>query len=264
MIHLITNDNRHLYTGQIEQLHRLRKRIFVDELGWQLQVTGDGEYDVYDDERAVNLVGFDEHGQIEVATRMRPADDKALLTDLFPHLIAADEPPINDATTWEFTRTIAIGRARGSRGVLRKAQLRVAMLEVARNANARRIVGITDVLWLPTVYDTGWSIRLLGLPAPYAEGNGIAFEIAASEAHLAAMREQWGVDRALLYLTPEVARDVPPLQLEQLLTAYRALTSPEQTLALALAKRAGEVDDEQALAMIEWVKRELKGETPHA
>ena len=264
MIHFIDCRNRHLYTEQIEQLHRLRKRIFVDELGWKLEVRGDGEYDVYDDERAVNLVGFDDQGQIEVATRMRPADDRSLLTDVFPHLVAADEPPINDASTWEFTRTIAIGRARGSRGAFRKAQLRVAMMEVARAAKAQRIVGITDVLWLPTVYDTGWTIRLLGLPAPYDEGNAIAFEIAASEDHLTAMREQWSVDRAMLHLTPELVRDVPPLEMEQLLTAYLDLASPEQALALALAKRVGEVDEDHGLALIEWVRRELGGEKPHA
>ncbi|MET0138331.1 MAG: acyl-homoserine-lactone synthase, partial [Sphingobium sp.] len=44
---------------ELDALHRARKSVFIDELGWQLRVRDGMEHDEYDDERAMHIVGFD-------------------------------------------------------------------------------------------------------------------------------------------------------------------------------------------------------------
>ena len=104
MIHLIQAANRHLYTAELTELHRERRRQFIEGRGWPLQVRGDGEYDAYDDDAADYLVGFSTGGRIEAACRLRPTHAGGLIPDLFRHLVASTEPPPAAAGSWECTR----------------------------------------------------------------------------------------------------------------------------------------------------------------
>ena len=67
MIHLVTLANRHLYVEAMADLHRLRRKHFVEERGWTLEIRDDGEYDAYDDDAAAYLIGFSAQRAIEVA-----------------------------------------------------------------------------------------------------------------------------------------------------------------------------------------------------
>ena len=45
MVHIVTNLNRGSFKRQIDQMHRDRKRLFVDRLKWDVSVV-DGEFEV--------------------------------------------------------------------------------------------------------------------------------------------------------------------------------------------------------------------------
>ena len=92
-------------------MFRLRKRIFVDELGWNLPHDGERERDAYDGEHAVYLLDFDE-GRVVAAQRVRPTADRSMLSDPFPAAVITVDRPVNDATTWEMTRGFVVGRFR--------------------------------------------------------------------------------------------------------------------------------------------------------
>jgi N-acyl-L-homoserine lactone synthetase len=229
MIHVVTSINATLYRDALAEMHALRKQHFVDERGWKLDVIDGGEYDCYDDARAVYFLALSSEGWVEVSIRARSADDRCLLTDVFPHMIDPKEEPLNAPGVWELTRYFAVSAARGRSGKKRRAELRLAVLKYVRGRGAHKLVSMTDTYFLPPLLRCGWTVRLLGPPSPYPEGEAIAFEIDCTLEGIARMRETNGLDgRYLLEVSPDL--DLPPLpphELELLLTANKGLSADE-------------------------------------
>ena len=60
VVHIVTNLNRGRFKRQIDQMHRDRKRLFVDRLKWDVSVTdGEFEIDEFDTDRAIYLIETD-------------------------------------------------------------------------------------------------------------------------------------------------------------------------------------------------------------
>ncbi len=193
MLHLITYDNRSLYERDIDALHRARKAVFVDELGWRLSVRDGMEFDEYDDDRAMHIVGFDSDENVAMGIRIRPADDRSMLGDHFAHHLPAGMRPIGDGRTWEVSRGFCRERGLRRGAMMRKAACMLAPLEIALEAGIDRYVGFTDVRMLSLYYHVGWKLSLLGDPQPYGEGDGVAYEAEVSATVVADIRRAWGI-----------------------------------------------------------------------
>lgn len=199
MLHLVTERNRSLYEQEMAALHRARKAVFVDELGWRLRVVDGMEFDEYDDARAMHIVGFDEdhtigpNRAISMSLRMRPADDRCMLLDHFAHHLPRRMRPTNDGSTWEVSRGFSLERGLSRAALKRKAACMIAPLEVALSAGVDRYVGFTDVRMLGLYYHVGWKLNLLGEPQSYGEGIGVAYEAEVSSRVIADIRRTWGL-----------------------------------------------------------------------
>lgn len=193
MIHLVTQTNAHLYETEITQLHRVRKAVFIDELGWQLASRDGLEFDEYDDERASNIIGFSATGEVVMGLRFRPADDRSMLADHFPQVLPAGMRPLDDGRTWELSRGFCVERGVKAQDIRRKAACMIAPLEIALHAGIDRCVGFTDVRMLDFCYGVGWKLTLLGAPMNYGEGDAVAYELDVSQSSLDDMRRMWGL-----------------------------------------------------------------------
>jgi len=193
VFHLITDHNRALYRGELERLHRARKAVFVDELGWGLRVRDGMEYDEYDDARAMHIIGFDTAGDVAMGIRVRPADDRSMLVDHFAHHLPAGLRPFDDGRTWEVSRGFCRERGIRKPHLMRKAACMIAPLEIALEAGVDRYVGFTDVRMLNLYYHIGWKLNLLGDPMPYGEGDGVAYEAEVSAQVVRQIRQTWGL-----------------------------------------------------------------------
>jgi len=193
VLHLITSHNRHLYSLELDALHRARKVVFVDELGWQLRVEDGMERDEYDDERAMHIVGFDSAEDVAMSIRVRPADDRSMLADHFSHHLPRGMRAIDDGRTWEVSRGFSRERGLKRAVLMRKAACMIAPLEMALEAGVDRYVGFTDVRLLGLYYHIGWKIDLLGDPMPYGEGDGVAYQAEVSNAVVRDIRQTWGL-----------------------------------------------------------------------
>lgn len=92
------------YRKLLDQMFRLRKRVFFDELGWEVPVNGDAERDAYDDLRPAYLLWTDEEREtLYGSLRLLPTTGPTLLNDVFratyPNDIDLCHPVI-----WEGTR----------------------------------------------------------------------------------------------------------------------------------------------------------------
>lgn len=267
MIHVVTAGNRGLYADALAEMHRLRRVHFVEERGWSaLTVRDGGEYDQYDDEQAIYLLCLEEDGRLSCSMRMRPARDASMLTDIFPHLVAADEPSLNRNDVWEISRFFAAAHCRGRGGARRRAEVRLAALEVARSRGINRLIGMIDLEMLPPMLDgSGWRVRPLGLPAPYDEGIAQAIEVQVSQGAVEEMVETLGLEPGVcLELEPARTPLLPPHEIETLLRLAQT-SSDRSRILVALVRRIlalqDEADEAEILGMVAYVEALVNGET---
>lgn len=189
MIHIVNQSNRHLYARQIWDMNVVRHRSSVRPGDWDGLTVFDGApIDDMDDERAVYLMALDDDGALQGAVRARPTDDKSLLFDRYPHLVAPDQPDLRGTQTWEGSRVFTTdafrtSRQPGHRGFL---GLNLASREVALDAGASRIVGMIDVRGLDRLTPIAPAgIRILGLPAEYGYGVMVGASVEVSTSSIA-------------------------------------------------------------------------------
>ncbi|MEP3199213.1 MAG: acyl-homoserine-lactone synthase [Lentilitoribacter sp.] len=94
----------HKYESLLQQMYRLRKKVFFDQLNWDVPVSGDIEKDTYDEANPVYLVWCDDDKmKLYGAVRLMPTTGPTLLYDVFrntfPDLTSFEAPGI-----WEGTR----------------------------------------------------------------------------------------------------------------------------------------------------------------
>ena len=204
MIHLITRSNRRLYAAQLRAFHHERREQFIVERKWNLTERDGGEYDAYDDGEALYLVGLSAEGELEVGCRLRPTLDGGVIPDVFPHLVAAQEPALRTPGVFECTRYFSTRRVRGRRGFEARSRLHLAMQECVRDRGGHRLLGFADLSLLAHLRRySGLRIRPVGLPAPYDEdGVTIAFEIGVAEADLFDTRRRLEIPTRQLFEAP--------------------------------------------------------------
>lgn len=239
MIHLVTAANRAAYARQIEEMHRLRWKFYIEERGWgrlrEIQEVEGYERDEYDDDRAVYVMGIDADGGVTGSMRLRPTDDKSLLADHFPHLIddTADFTPAPD--TWEITRIVRKPENRSKDHTLRFA-MNTAMLEMAVCRGVRKFVATSDSFLVAQTRSV-WrhKFRPLGLPMPYAEGEAIALDFDADEESLQMTRERAGIVSTQMFELGPLVPDRPMIDvvLAERIARLASLAQPDALLEMA-------------------------------
>jgi acyl homoserine lactone synthase len=104
----------------ISQMHRLRKSVFSDQLGWNVSVIGDIEIDGYDALDPVYVICHDETFNVLGAVRLLPTIGFNMLDDTFKALLPGGVR-IASPLIWEMSRFTV--QSNGSR---RNDLLRVA------------------------------------------------------------------------------------------------------------------------------------------
>ncbi|WP_160106030.1 MULTISPECIES: acyl-homoserine-lactone synthase [unclassified Azospirillum] len=90
------------HTDLVWRIQELRRRIFVEHLGWPLSVDGDRERDQFD--RKDTIYGAVVENAVPVACwRLLPTDKPYLLADVFPHLTDGESLPHSNSV-WEISR----------------------------------------------------------------------------------------------------------------------------------------------------------------
>ena len=228
MIHLVTHKNRRLYEREMRDFHSERRQQFIVERGWRLAERDGGEFDDYDDDQALYLLGFSPDGGLEVGCRLRPTVDGGVLPDVFPHLIADHEPSLHTQGVYECTRYFSTARARGRRGFEARSRLHIAMQECVRDRSGHRLLGFVDLPLLTHLRRySGLRIRPVGLPAAYGEdGVTVAFEIGVTTEDLQDTRRRLEIPTRQLFEAPEwTPTGTPVIALAQ---ALAVLTEGEE------------------------------------
>src|SRR5258706_13975922 len=87
MIRIVTQDNARHYVSSLHQMHRIRKAVFKDRLGWDVIVSGELEVDEYDALGPSYLLSMDRDGAVNGCVRLLPPTGPNMLPDLFPSFV---------------------------------------------------------------------------------------------------------------------------------------------------------------------------------
>ncbi|HWW63140.1 MAG TPA: acyl-homoserine-lactone synthase [Sphingomonadaceae bacterium] len=194
-IDLISPDERQLFASSLLQMYRDRKRVFVDELGWQLKNPGSWlELDDFDNDAAVYLMARDaETGAHRGSVRLLPTTGPHMMDGVFPDLCA--DGVIRSSSCWEISRLVASIEGKAGTRLLRVHRLlALALVEFAVLNDIDRYVLVAESQRVPALLTVGWRVTPLSLPTEH-DGQMIeALMIHIEPDTLAAMRTRLGYE----------------------------------------------------------------------
>ena len=91
-------------TESLIEMHRVRKFIFKDRMGWDVDISDDElEIDNYDLPETVYILARDDKKRISGVWRMLPSTSPSMIRDLWPEFLT-EFPMPQDFSTWEVSR----------------------------------------------------------------------------------------------------------------------------------------------------------------
>lgn len=188
-VHIVTPANRGLYEDQIDQMHRQRRHIFVDTLGWKaLDDSGPKESDQFDHEHAVYMLLLGDVGEVLASARLLPTWKTHMFETVLADFV---ETPGRESGpgVWELSRWIAgPGHDHESDAECRGLMV-AALAEFSLSFGADAIVACTDPRHLNLFAELGWPLEVIGGPKPYPEGTGVGVRCMIGERDLRRVRE---------------------------------------------------------------------------
>lgn len=145
-----SGQNRHL----TERILEFRKGVFVDRLGWKLNVVDGLECDEFDHPDTINCA-LQRGPRVVGAFRAIRCDKPYLSSRVFPKL-AQSEPYPSTWDAWEISRFAALDRA--------SWPLYAAMLNFGRVRQARALVALVDLGHERMLRSLGIKVRRYGDP----------------------------------------------------------------------------------------------------
>jgi N-acyl-L-homoserine lactone synthetase len=195
MILVVTQAERRRHAELLAQMHRHRKRVFVDRFGWQLPlVNGELEVDQFDTDEAIYLLSLDNAGAVTGSLRLINSMAPHILGDLFPHLCEA--PPPRDPRTWEVSRFCTDPALKDPR--LARKHLLVGLVEFAVLYGIARFTCVSHMVGVEQLLAIGWDAAPLGLPQKEAGSVIGALEINITPETLKLLRHNAGFEYPVL------------------------------------------------------------------
>ncbi|MDD7970357.1 acyl-homoserine-lactone synthase [Roseinatronobacter alkalisoli] len=149
MILVIDAINKDKHGAVLEDMFRLRARVFADRLGWDVQIRDGMEMDAFDALDPAYLVGLDEEDRVVSCVRLLQTTGPHMLSDIFSDILQG-EPPMRAPTLWESTRFCVdtdrlSTQDRGHGSVARAtSELMCGTLEFAQRSGISDIITVID------------------------------------------------------------------------------------------------------------------------
>ncbi len=106
-MHVMSGTSTGLPKDLYSKVANYRHKVFVEQLGWELQTQDGMELDQFDRHDTVYVVAQDDKGHISGCARLLPTTRPYLLLEVFPQLLNGLLPP-NSPEVWELSRFAAV------------------------------------------------------------------------------------------------------------------------------------------------------------
>ena len=144
MIITVDGLNKDLFQPLLEDMFRLRARVFADRLGWEVNIEDDMEIDQFDHMDAGYVIGVDDDMNVISCARVLQTTGPHMLSDVFDAILCG-QAPLRSPNIWVSTRfCVDTARLKGadSKHTVSTAtcELMLGILEYAQES------GITDII----------------------------------------------------------------------------------------------------------------------
>lgn len=106
-MHVMSGASEGLPKGLHSKVANYRHKVFVEQLGWELQTQDGEELDQFDRPDTVYVVAQDGEGHVSGCARLLPTTRPYLLGEVFPQLFNGLLPP-SSPDVWELSRFAAV------------------------------------------------------------------------------------------------------------------------------------------------------------
>ena len=165
MIRIITKDNADRHVDHLLQMHRIRKSVFADRLGWDVTVRGELEIDEYDAVGPSYLLSMDRHAAVNGCVRLLPTTGPNMLRDIFPSFVTRAAVPYGERV-WEASRFAVSGNGSSVAAEAGLSQvtyeLLIGVLKFGLSNGITMIVCVVDVRMERILRRAGWKLERLG------------------------------------------------------------------------------------------------------
>lgn len=148
MIKMIHGHERHLFPREMDQMHRLRKRVFHDRMQWDVPIINEWEVDGFDALDPLYLLAMDDKDNVIGSTRLLPTTGYTMINDVFSELLP-EQAPVYSPRIWEGSRFCVdsdVG-AQGERTAFSRAALEmlIAGNEIGLEIGLTHTVAVFDL-----------------------------------------------------------------------------------------------------------------------
>lgn len=221
MIITIDSLNRHKFGSVLDDMHRLRARVFQGRLGWDVNVQNDMERDEFDDLDPTHVVSLDDDGNVVGCMRLLQTTGPHMLADVF-YSILDGEPPLRSSQLWEATR-FCVDTARLSSDKSRNSisyvtsEVMVGAFEYAQKAGVLDAVAVIDPVMNRVLKRSGNApYDYVGSAKPMGKVTAMAALMDCSDERIANIRafsdirgDVFASEDEVLALISEKSRQIP-------------------------------------------------------
>ena len=194
MIFIVNTGNRALFERDLLLMHRQRKAVFVEGMGWKVPVVRDMEIDCYDREDTTYLLAKEDlAGPVLASVRLLPTLGPHLMIDLFPEACRGEAP--RGPTTWEVSRFCTTPVLRNRRRRVRLVwEMVCGVMETALLFDVDEVTFAANRALLPLVLNCGWHAALLGRSLPDGKDLVTAVRATITPEGLRNVRRRFGIN----------------------------------------------------------------------
>lgn len=166
MLVVVEDSNAREHRQLLDEMFRLRARVFHDRLKWDVVVRDGMERDRYDDEGPVYLIYTDKDGTaVKGSLRLLPTTGPTLLADFFADTLP-DATQLSAPTIWECTRFCLdeqlLGNGSREELVFASGVLFAGLGEIALQSGIESILGNFDAAMYRLYRRIGCEVEILG------------------------------------------------------------------------------------------------------
>lgn len=131
-------------TTSIIEMHKVRKLIFKDRMGWDVDINAGGlEIDDYDLPETAYILVRDDAGRVSGVWRMLPSSEPSMIRNIWPAFLNTFDMPIHDKA-WEVSRFGVYAHANSPRENI-KASNRITAELILGLLTVCTLTGISDI-----------------------------------------------------------------------------------------------------------------------
>ncbi len=148
MILVIDALNKDRFGTVLDDVFKLRARVFGERMGWDVNIQNGREIDEFDELDPAYVVSLDDSYNVIGCARLLQTVGPHMLSDVFYDILDG-EPPLRSVTMWESTRFCVdhnrLGRGKDKNSVsYTTSELMVGILEYARESGISDIITVID------------------------------------------------------------------------------------------------------------------------